>query len=194
MSKNSDEIRSDIARTRGEMREEVDAIVDRVSPTNIAHRQGEKIKGSFNRAKEAVMGASETTGEQTQQMVEDVRAEARRAPHRVAEQTKGNPLAAGLIAFGAGLLVSSLIPGSERESELVEQLKEKAEPLTHELGETAKEISEDMKEPLRSAGEELKDSAREAVEHVKHEATEQAEDLQSHAQQKAEEFKDERRS
>ena len=39
------------------------------------------------------------------------------APRQVAAKTQGNPLAAGLIAFGAGLLVSSLIPPSEKERE-----------------------------------------------------------------------------
>ena len=35
------------------------------------------------------------------------------APAQVKTKTQGNPLAAGLIAFGAGLLVSSLIPASQ---------------------------------------------------------------------------------
>ena len=38
------------------------------------------------------------------------------APAQVKTKTQGNPLAAGLIAFGAGLLVSSLIPASRRNA------------------------------------------------------------------------------
>ena len=37
------------------------------------------------------------------------------APHQAAAKTRGNPMAAGLIAFGAGLLVSSLDIRSEPE-------------------------------------------------------------------------------
>ena len=36
------------------------------------------------------------------------------APAQVKQKARGNPLAAGLIAFGAGLLVSGLIPSSQR--------------------------------------------------------------------------------
>ena len=41
-------------------------------------------------------------------------------------QTQGNPLAAGLIAFGVGWLVSSLLPDSQKERELAHQLKDRA--------------------------------------------------------------------
>ncbi|MFB0840543.1 hypothetical protein ACETK3_21425, partial [Arthrobacter sp. E44] len=51
------------------------------------------------------------------------------APDQVKAKTAGNPLAAGLIAFGAGLLVSSLIPPSQKEREAADQLKTAAQPL-----------------------------------------------------------------
>ncbi|WP_279402439.1 DUF3618 domain-containing protein [Arthrobacter sp. JCM 19049] len=44
MSRDSEELRQDIAQTRQELSDDVDAIVDRVSPSQIAHRQSEKIK------------------------------------------------------------------------------------------------------------------------------------------------------
>ena len=44
-------------------------------------------------------------------------------------KAEGNPLAAGLIAFGAGLLISGLIPSSQKEQQAVSTLQEKAEPL-----------------------------------------------------------------
>ena len=39
---------------------------------------------------------------------------------------QGNPLAAGVIAFGAGWLISSLLPASRQEQRLAEQTTEKA--------------------------------------------------------------------
>jgi hypothetical protein len=43
------------------------------------------------------------------------------APDTIVRQTQGNPLAAGLIAFGAGWLVSSLMPATEKERQLAQQ-------------------------------------------------------------------------
>jgi hypothetical protein len=53
----------------------------------------------------------------------------RQAPRRAKRKTQGNPLAAGVIAFGLGMLVSSLIPSSEKEREAVSQLQENLEPV-----------------------------------------------------------------
>ena len=50
-----------------------------------------------------------------------------RRPQAIRRQTRGNPLAAGLIAFGAGWLVSSLLPASRREQELADQAKQVAQ-------------------------------------------------------------------
>lgn len=181
MSRDSEELRQDIAQTRQELSSDVDAIVDRVSPSQIAHRQGERIKGKFQRAKEAVMGSSESMGTQTRHTMDNVKDEVQHAPQRVREETRGNPLAAGLIAFGAGLLASSLLPSSTREGELVDKLKERAEPVTRELKDAAREVAQDMKEPVKQAAEELKQSARESAEHVKDDARQEKDHLQAEA-------------
>src|SRR3954447_12864710 len=44
----------------------------------------------------------------------------------VREQAEGNPLAAGLVAFGIGWLVSSLLPASQAEQRAARQAVEKA--------------------------------------------------------------------
>lgn len=112
------------------------------------------------------------------------------APHKVADQTRGNPLAAGLIAFGAGLLASSLIPGSHQEEELVRKAKEKAEPVTSELTNAAKKVAEDLKEPVTAAVEDLKDTALGSVDRVKSEATSETEHLRQEAKGSIQDFKD----
>lgn len=179
MSREPEEIREDIQRTRGNLSEDVDAIADKVSPSSIAHRQGERIKGSVRRAKDAVMGSAESAGEGASDMLHN-------APDTMVSKTRGNPLAAGLIAFGAGLLVSSLIPGSEQERDMVHTLKEKAEPLTEELSEAAKTIAEDMKEPTTEAVENLKSSARESAETLRTDTADEASHLKDQASDAAE--------
>lgn len=136
------------------------------------------------------MGKSDSISSQAHDTMGNVKDEVQHAPDRVVEQTRGNPLAAGLIAFGAGLLVSSVLPSSDREGEMVEKLKEKAEPVTRELQDTAKQVAEDMKEPVKEAATELQDSAKESVEHVKQDASGEAEQLQSHAKDAAKDLSD----
>ncbi|MFK0082959.1 DUF3618 domain-containing protein [Glutamicibacter sp. NPDC090743] len=185
MSKNSEELRAEIAQTRGDMQQDVDAIADRVSPSHIAHRQSEKVKDSFRKVKDSVMGTGESTSDQLHHYGEDAAEAVRDAPHRVVEQTKGNPLAAGIIAFGAGLLASSLLPGTQKEAELVQRVKDKAEPLAEEAKDAAKQIAEDLREPARQAAEDLRDSAQESVQTVKSEANSEAEHLHSEAKDTA---------
>ncbi len=186
MSREPEEIREDIERTRGNLSDDVDAIADKVSPSSIAHRQSEKIKGTVRRAKDAVMGGVESVGDDASDTMNKVHD----APGALASQTRGNPLAAGLIAFGAGLLASSMIPGSEKEREMVHTLKDKAEPLTHEVADAAKSIAQDMKEPAADAVEAIKSSAQDSVQTVKSQATDEASHLQEQASDAASNVKD----
>jgi gas vesicle protein len=181
MTRDPEEIREDIERTRENLGGDVDAIADRVSPSNIAHRQTEKIKGSVRRAKDTVMGSVESAMGSVGSAGEDAGGKLYDAPGTVANKARGNPMAAGLIAFGAGLLLSSLVPGSEKEREMVHTLKEKAEPLTEELTSAAKDIAADMKEPAAEAVESLKASARDSAESLKTETVDEASHLQGQA-------------
>lgn len=104
------------------------------------------------------------------------------APRQVRTKTQGNPLAAGLIAFGAGMLFSSLIPVSEKEREAAEALKVKAEPLTTELTEAAKDVAQGLKTPAQDAMENVKATAAEATEHVKAEGQGAVDDVKYRAE------------
>jgi hypothetical protein len=103
-------------------------------------------------------------------------------PHQVRAKTQGNPLAAGLIAFGAGMLLSSLIPASEKEREAAETLKAKVEPLTNELTETARDVAEGLKAPAQAAVEDVKATAADATAHVKAEGQGAVQDVRYRAE------------
>ena len=72
-------------------------------------------------------------------------------------------MAAGLIAFGAGLLVSSLIPSSQKEQEAVGRLQEKAEPLKEQVSQAASGLAAGLKEPTQQAVESVKETASQAA-------------------------------
>ena len=200
MSDNPDAIRSDIEATRARLGTNVDAVADKVTPSNIVHRQTDKVKDAVFGVKEKIMGAADHATShpphrrRTHRQRPGPRRRHRRrtpsgdaghaigeAPAQVKAKTQGNPLAAGLIAFGAGMLLSSLIPASEKEREAADALKTAAEPLTTELTEAAKDMAQGLKEPAQEAMENVKATATDAAEHVKTEGQYAAADVQDKA-------------
>ncbi|MCU1540904.1 MAG: hypothetical protein JWM01_1851 [Arthrobacter sp.] len=185
MSENPDVIRADIEATRARLGTNVDAVADKVTPSHIVQRQSDKVKESVKDAvfgvKEKVMGAADhasgnvhsAAGSAGSRLGDagsrlgDAGSAIGDAPAQVKAKAQGNPLAAGLIAFGAGLLVSSLIPASQKEREAAEAIKTAAEPLATELTDAAKNVAEGLKEPAQAAMENVKATAADATEHVK---------------------------
>ncbi|GAB14234.1 hypothetical protein ARGLB_060_00010, partial [Arthrobacter globiformis NBRC 12137] len=192
MSENPDAIRADIEATRARLGTNVDAVADKVTPSNIVHRQTDKVRDAVFGVKEKVMGTAEHTTHTTSgglhqatdaagNALQDAGEAIADAPHQVKTKTQGNPLAAGLIAFGAGLLVSSLIPPSEKEREAADALKTAAEPVTTQLTEAAKDMAQGWKEPAQDAMENVKATATDAAQHVKEESQTAATDVKATA-------------
>jgi gas vesicle protein len=170
MNTDPDDIRTDIEDTRRELGSDVDALAEKVTPSKIMHRQTSRMRSALGSAKDRVFGAASDTQEAVTDTLSD-------APSKVAEKAKGNPIAAGLIAFGVGWLASSLIPASEKERELTETLKEKAAPLTQEASDMAGQMADNLREPAHEAMDAVKESATDAAGTVKEEGTKSAEHL-----------------
>jgi gas vesicle protein len=166
MSDSPDAIRADIERTRQEFGRDVDALADKVTPSKIVQRKTEKVKGAVRSVVDRVMGAADDAGSS----LGDAGSSVASAGRRVTAKAEGNPLAVGVMAFAAGLVVAALIPASQKEKELAEDLKDKAQPLVDEATEVAKTIGQDLKEPAQDAVAAVKDEAAGAVETVKEEA------------------------
>ena len=188
MSENPDVIRADIEATRARLGTNVDAVADKVTPSHIVQRQTDRVKENVKDAvfgvKDKVMGAADHTADHVHSAsgsvgahVSDAGSAVEAAPGQLKNRTQGNPLAAGLIAFGAGLLVSSLIPASQKEREAADALKTAAEPLTTELTDAAKHVAEGLKEPAQEAVENVKATAADATDHLKAEGQTAAADV-----------------
>ena len=104
-------------------------------------------------------------------------------PQRITGQTRGNPLAAGLIAFGVGWLLASLAPAGQVERDVAQRVERKATELAEPLKESAREVASDMKQPLQDSVEQIKtaasDAASETAEHAKAAAQDVKQPLQS---------------
>ena len=108
MSSNPDQIRQEIQSTRAELSDDVNAHTDSVRPSSVARRQVDKVRDGVSSVKDNVMGTAENATDSVSGAAGDAKSAVRR-------QARGNPLVAGLVAFGAGWLVSSLIPATSAE-------------------------------------------------------------------------------
>lgn len=179
MTDSPDAIRADIERTREELGLDVDALADKVTPSKIAQRQADKVRGVFGSVRERVMGAADDASSSASGLAHG----AGDVAHTVKAKAEGAPLAVGLIAFGAGLLLSALIPASRKEKELAESVKDAAQPLLDEVSAVGKEVADDLKQPAQDAVAAVQDRAAEAVGTVKDEASGAADTVKDQAQQ-----------
>lgn len=178
MSDSPDEIRANIERTRTELGSDVDALADKVNPSKIVDRQVDRVRGAFGSVRERVMGAADDAGSSLSGAASNVGD----VKDRVVAKAQGSPLAVGLIAFGVGLVVASLIPASSKEKDLAATVKDQAQPLVDQVTDVAKEVGEHLKEPAQDAMTAVKESAQDSVAAVKDEAQTAAGDAKDQAQ------------
>jgi hypothetical protein len=175
-----DTIRANIEQTRSQLGGDVDALAEKVSPSNIADRQKEKVKDRVRSAKESVMGAVHSGTDKLPNP--GAAGDAAGAAAGSAVQTaKGHPMVVGLIAFGAGWLLSSLLPTVDAERSLASSAKEKAAPLVDAAKDAAKDAAQQLKEPAKDAADHLKQTATEAAGTVKQEGQSAAADVRGTA-------------
>lgn len=191
-----DAIRADIEHTRANLSRDVNALGEAVAPSNVARRQVDKVKDAAVGVKDRVMGSAHDAGDSASGLAHGVGDRAAGMVHGVGDtatdakytarrKTQGNPMAAGLIALGAGWLVGSLMPASQKERELAQTAKDKAQPVLEEAQSVAKESAEHLKEPAQEAAAAVKESAQGAVANVKSEGQHVAQDVRSSAEDSA---------
>lgn len=180
-SNDPDEIRAEIERTRSDLSDNVNALADSVNPAHVAGRQVDKVKGAVfgarDSVKDKVMGGSDSSNGESK--LSSAQSAVTGAPAQVGAQARGNPLAAGLIAFGVGALVGSLLPSSSAEQQAASKVKDAATPV---LSDAAKQVSGNLKEPAQQAVEAVKGTATDAAATVKDEGTSAAADVKGQAQ------------
>ena len=208
-SNDPEAIRRQIEQTQRELSYDVDALNEKVNPSRVVDRRVSAAKGRVSRVKDRVMGSAQDTRASAQYRAQDaagtvqdrahdaaesVQGAAQQAAHAVQQapdtivrQAQGNPLAAGLIAFGVGWLVSSLLPTSEKEKQLASQaesaVKDHSQPLVDQAKNVAQEIGDNLKPAAQEAVESVKSTAQEGVQTVKAEGQSAAQDVQGQAQQ-----------
>ena len=148
------------------------------------------VQGAASNAAGSVQSAASSAADSVQGAASQAAHAVQQAPDTIVRQTQGNPLAAGLIAFGVGWLVSSLLPATQKEQQLAQQaesaLRENKDALLAPAKQAAQEIGEELKPVAQHAVEEVKSTATDAAQTVKQEGQSAAQDVQGQAQQSKE--------
>jgi gas vesicle protein len=175
MGQSAEQLRQQIDDTRGDLSGTLDAIGDRLSPGRMIERRKNRVVNGWQNVRERVMGSASDVGSSVGDAAGGAVDTIKDSPETLRRQAQGNPLAAGAVAVGVGVLLASMFPATEPEQRAAGQLLDKAEPLKDELRETGQQIVEHVKEP-----------ARQAVQHVKDTATQSSQAVADTAKQAAE--------
>ncbi|WP_409057546.1 DUF3618 domain-containing protein [Streptomyces sp. SYP-A7185] len=192
MGATPDELRQDADTARADLARTADRLAEKLSPQKAARRQTQAARQRLGTVKDRVMGTAksgpaqltsrtgdtvrdtrEQVGQQVRQAPEQLGQKIKEAPGAVRSQTQGSPLAAGLVAFGAGLLAGGLFPATPPEERAGRRIREHSEewaqPVKETVREAAEGVREELREPVREAAESVKGTAQEAARSTKEE-------------------------
>ncbi|MFI9150604.1 DUF3618 domain-containing protein [Streptomyces sp. NPDC053367] len=214
-----DQLRSEIDSTRNRLAKNVDQLTEHARPRQMVRRRTRRMRGAMSGLRDRVMGSAaesaQSTRDRTAQAGQSIQENAgsaadsvrqaagqvgnavSRAPEQAVQQTQGSPLAAGLIAFGAGLLTASLLPTSQAEeraaSRMTEQVGDALEPAKQAALESAQQLKQDATHVAQQAAQEVKDTATQAAKTTQEEAAEQAGQVGQQARTSGQQVADEAR-
>ena len=194
MGTKPEELKADIAERRRMMSEELEAIGDRVSPGQIVDRRRAAVRQRVSGWRETVMGAPGSGTNSSlglSDRASNVGDQLSDAPDALRRRAQGNPLVAGLIVFGAGLLVASVLPESDTERQAAENLQPQLESAAAQAHDMGQQVAETAKSSATDAAEELKSSATDATQTVKQQASDASSDVKEHATDAARQVREE---
>lgn len=206
-----EQIQQQIERTRGELSDDVDRLTEKVSPPRVASRQVGRVKARAGSLRDKVMGSADdgsglrgagsslgstagdmkdavgSAGGSAKDAIGSATGTAKdavtSAPDTIRSQAQGNPLAAGLVAFGVGMVISSLLPASQREQQLAAQAEDKAKGLAEPAKQAGQHLAEELKPAAQQAVDEVKSTAQDAAAQTTEQAKSAAEDVRAPLQQ-----------
>lgn len=198
-----------VARAKETVADKVDEVRDHVDPTRLVKRRSDHLRrrvkdalgsvmGSTPDARSAAVAATSTAAAHTRELSQragqataDVVHGAREAPSALRAKAEGNPLAAGLVALGAGMLAASLLPRGEREQQAIDRLKQQLEPVRQQALEAGRSVAGELSQSAQQGVQAVKESAAHAAEEIKGDAYSAVEEVKGTAQSSAAEVKEE---
>lgn len=188
---NIQELRREADDRRDAIVRDVDLVADRIAPGRIADRQKAKVRQGVTGLRDTVFGSSDRSRHAAGVGQDSLRDKAsgvidranEATPDSVSEFAEGNPMAAGLIGIGIGLLAATLMPTSKEEQRIVDGAQETLQDVASEVGRAGQHVAESLKPAIADAAADVKSTAHDAVETVKHDASSAAADVKTAAQE-----------
>ncbi|QQS00255.1 MAG: DUF3618 domain-containing protein [Austwickia sp.] len=149
----------------------------------------DELMGRAGDTKDQLLDQAGELRDQAAARLSDAQGAVQGAPAAARRQTRGNPLGAGLVAFGIGALLGGLMPSTAKEREASVALKEKAQPLVEEAKGVAQEAVENLKPQAQATVDAVKSHAADSAEAVKAEGQDAAQTVKASAQDSAEQVK-----
>lgn len=192
MGQSTEELNQDIARTRESLGRDLDDLQDRVSPSAIVERRKAAVRGRVSTVRDKVMGtahdvhgsvagSASSAGDSVSGTAGHAADSARHAAASGRDSVQGSPLAAGLVAFGAGAVIAALMPPTEAEAKAASQLADQAQPVLDEAKSVGQDVGQQLGEKASEAAQEVKDTAADSAQRVQGEATSSAQDVKEQA-------------
>lgn len=201
MGTRADELKAEIDSTRAELTETLNEMGDRVSPGRIVARRTDKVRHKANSLKEAVMGTADAQSRTVSDLsgragtaVGSAMESAGQAPDRVVGVARGNPIAAGLIAFGAGLLAATAFPSTKVEQEAASRVLSGAQPLVDQARQAAQQVAGNLQDSMGEAVQDVRTAAADAAGTVQDEVKTSAGQVGSAASSAVSDVKDQAKS
>ena len=166
MASETDRVRQDIEISRARLARDVDQIVERAAPRQLAHRGVDRLRDGVRTVRDRVMGASEDTTSAVAHAASQAGDAARSAEKKLARTTQGSPVAVAMIAFGTGLLAAALVPESDAERRAAQHLADNLGPMAEPLQEAGRALAADVMGSARSAAAEVRSAAVDAATQV----------------------------
>jgi hypothetical protein len=162
------QVERQIESTRARLGADVEELTDRARPSRIAERTMDRAKGGVVGLRDRVMGSASDATDGTRHAVDG-------SVDKVRGAATGNPLAAGLIAFGVGWLVASVLPVTDVERKVTRQVEDTfgdgLGKAGDELKARAQDAAADLREPAKEAATAVKDKAVDAAQTTKQEVS-----------------------
>ncbi|MXG91803.1 DUF3618 domain-containing protein [Nocardioides flavescens] len=166
MGQSPEELNTEIEQTRARMAADIDTLQDRVSPSAIVERRKRAARDRVGSVRDRVMGTAHDVGGSVSSGAGGVSESAQ-------QRFEGNPIGAGLVAFGAGMVLASLLPATRAEAEaahrVVETAREQGQPLVDQAREAGQQVASDLKDAATDAAQQVKQSAQESATTVQDE-------------------------
>jgi hypothetical protein len=122
-------------------------------------------------------------GEATSHAFESAKENVAQAPQMLRRQTRGNPMAAGVVALGAGWLFGTVLPRTQEERALAQRMEPKLAETAAVVRSEGQALADEMKEPAREAVEQVKHTGQEVASELRDEAKDAASSVRSTATQ-----------